>query len=332
MRSLPPLIRYCFSKLWNRQFLIFLFFLALSTTFWLFQALNETYEEDFLVPIELRGVPTNVVITSDLPTHLRATLRDKGIVLLSYKYTNRFKPVVIDFSVWSTPSGHIVIEGADLSKQVSAQLMGSTQLLSVNPDALDFYYNYGEYKRVPVVLQGRAKAARLYALSDTRLSQDSVTVYASRSQLDTITAAWVQSFDYRNLSDTTRVEGNFVRVAGAKFVPARVGITFCIDRMVEKSVMVPVQQVNFPATKQLRTFPASVQVTFQVAMGLYRRITSESFVLVVNYEDLLQNRGTSCHLSLKTIPAGVSHVRITPQDVEYIIEEIPENAPDIEGE
>ena len=102
-------------------------------------------------------------------------------------------------------------------------------------------------------------------------------------------------------------------------------VTFCIDRLVEKTVQVPVQQVNFPASKQLRTFPATVNVTFQVGMGLYRNITSENFVLVVNYEDLLKNKTNLCHLSLKTIPKGVSHARINPQDVEYIIEDIDED-------
>ena len=65
-------------------------------------------------------------------------------------------------------------------------------------------------------------------------------------------------------------------------------------------------------------------------MGLYRQITNENFVLVVNYEDLLRTKGNQCHLSLKTIPAGVSHVRITPQDVEYVIEEIPDYDADSE--
>ena len=117
---------------------------------------------------------------------------------------------------------------------------------------------------------------------------------------------------------------------GAKFVPNKVSVTFCVDRLVEKTVQVPVQQVNFPASKQLRTFPATVNVTFQVGMGLYRSITSENFVLVVNYEELLRNKTNVCHLSLKTTPTGVSHVRISPQDVEYIIEEIPEDETDNE--
>jgi YbbR domain-containing protein len=322
--SLPPFVRYCLSKIWNKQFLIFLFFLALSSVFWIFQTLNETYEEDFQVPLELRNVPSNVVITTDLPENLHILLRDKGSQLLAYRYTRQFKPVVVDYNTYSNPSGHVSILGNELQRQIAAQLLPGTQMLGLKPDTLDFYYNFGQFKRVPIRPLGEVRAGRLYSLAKTVYSEDSVTVYASREQLDTITAAYLQPFNLRNLTDTTHVKSNFVKVKGAKFVPAQIGVTFCIDRLVEKTIQVPVQQVNFPASKQLRTFPATVKVTFQVGMGLYRKITSENFVLVVNYEDLLKNKSTRCHLSLKTIPEGVNHVRISPQDVEYVIEEIPD--------
>lgn len=323
-------IRHCFSILWNRQFLIFLFFLALSAIFWVFQALGETYEEDFQVPIELKNVPGNVVITTDLPQALHVTLRDKGNLLLAYHYTRQLKPVVIDFNTCSNASGHVVVPAVDFMRQIAPQLMPGTQVVGVKPDTVEFYYNYGLCKRVPVVVQGTVRPDRLFTLAGVQQSRDSVLVYASKNQLDTITAAYSKPLSLLNLTDTTHVRAEFVKVKGAKFVPNQVDLTFCIDRLVEKTVQVPVRQVNFPASKQLRTFPTTVSVTFQVGMGLYRQITSENFVLVVNYEDLLRTKGNQCHLSLKTIPTGVSHVRINPQDVEFVIEEIPDYDADAE--
>lgn len=239
--------------------------------FWIFQTLNETYEEDFQVPLELRNVPSNVVITTDLPENLHILLRDKGSQLLAYRYTRQFKPVVVDYNTYSNPSGHVSILGNELQRQIAAQLLPGTQMLGLKPDTLDFYYNFGQFKRVPIRPLGEVRAGRLYSLAKTVYSEDSVTVYASREQLDTITAAYLQPFNLRNLTDTTHVKSNFVKVKGAKFVPAQIGVTFCIDRLVEKTIQVPVQQVNFPASKQLRTFPATVKVTFQVGMGLYRK-------------------------------------------------------------
>lgn len=318
------------SWLWNKQTFIFLFFLALSTTFWVFQTLNETYEEDFVVPLELRNVPNNVVVTTDLPTDVHVSLRDKGSVLLAYRYTRKLRAVTVDFNTYSNGMGHVTIQGSELSKQVASQLLASTQMISFKPETLEYYYNYGLCKRVPVVVQSNVQTGKMFSLSNILTDHNTVLVYASKEILDTITAAYTKPYALRNAVDTTRVKLPFSQIRGAKFVPNSINVAFCVDRVVEKTVQVPVQQVNFPASKQLRTFPATVSVTFQVTMGQYRNITSDNFVLVVNYEELLKNKTNVCHLSLKTIPTGVSHVHISPQDVEYIIEEVSDD--EIESE
>ena len=62
----------------NREFLIFLFFLIVSGTFWLLMALNETVEREFEVPVSLVGVPKDVVITTDIQDTRKGTPRGKG--------------------------------------------------------------------------------------------------------------------------------------------------------------------------------------------------------------------------------------------------------------
>lgn len=328
MPEMNQFVRRCVSVVWNRQCLIFLFFLGLSTAFWFFQTLNETYEEEIDIPFEVINVPSNVVVTTDLPPALRVSVRDRGVQLLSYLYGKKPGKVMIDFAGYSNPSGYVNVSSAELLKLIGGKFEQSTQVTSLQPENVDFYYNYGQCKRVPVVMQGQVSAARLYSISREELKPDSVTVYAAQELLDTITAAYTENVVLRDIADTTRLDVKFRPVKGAKFTPGKATLDVCVDRLVEKSVMVSVQQINFPATKQLRTFPAKVRVTFQVGMGLYRKITDKNFVLVVNYEDLLRNNNNTCHLSLKTMPAGVSHVRITPQEVEYVIEEIPENETD----
>ena len=40
----------------SKEFVIFLFFLALSGIFWLSLTLNETYEREFAVPVSVVGI------------------------------------------------------------------------------------------------------------------------------------------------------------------------------------------------------------------------------------------------------------------------------------
>ena len=70
----------------NREFLVFLFFLILSGAFWLLMSLNETYEKEIEVPVQLVEVPKNVVLISDSTVNVRVAVRDKGFSLLAYLY------------------------------------------------------------------------------------------------------------------------------------------------------------------------------------------------------------------------------------------------------
>ena len=315
-------VKNCWSRLWNRQFLTFLFFLLLSSVFWFLQSGYETVEREFSIPVRLVGVPDNVVLTTDPPTSVRVTLRDRALTLISYRYFRKLGPIVIKWDEVSTSGGHISLSTGDLVKPLlSAQAAAGTKLVSVRPETIEFYYNYGQSKVLPVVFQGKVTPDSAYSLVSLDVEPRYVRVYASRAVLDTLTAAYIEPLWLRDLTDTTSVKCRFVKVPGAKFVPQSARVTIITDRMIEKTVQVPVQGVNFPASKTLRTFPPKVNITFQVGMSQYKRITPESFVLVVNYADLLKNTDNRCHLSLKSVPIGVRRARINPADVEYVIED-----------
>ena len=72
----PALYIALFYFIVEKEFLIFLFFLIVSGTFWLLMALNETVEREFEVPVSLVGVPKDVVITTDIQDTLKVTLRE----------------------------------------------------------------------------------------------------------------------------------------------------------------------------------------------------------------------------------------------------------------
>ncbi len=129
MRSVRNILKavrnFLFSGL-NKEFLIFLFFLALSGAFWLLMTLNETMEREFKIPMRLTGVPGNAVITGELPDTVRVTVRDKGFTLVTYD----FRPLVFRFSNYADEDeGKGVIPLTDVQKQVLSQMYGSSKLL-----------------------------------------------------------------------------------------------------------------------------------------------------------------------------------------------------------
>mgnify|MGYP007047912408 FL=1 len=312
-----------FSKILNRQFLKFLFFVALSTCFWLFQNLSSSYEMEFEVPVKLVNVPEKAVITTPPQSSLRVVLKDHGSTLLQYRYFTDFSPVTIDFSQYEGRGGHVSVLTRELIKRLTRQLSSSTHLASYRPDTIEYYFNYGAHKRLPVRFRGRVATDGQMRVSGVSVIPDSVSVYALESVLDTMTAAYTTAFEIAALRRDTDLMVPIHGVRGAKFVPSQVKTKVYVDMITEKTVQVPVEMVNFPATKVLRTFPPKVNVTFQIGASKYNSVSAGNFVIVVSYDELINNVSGKFPPRLKTLPAGVSHARISPGEVEFVIEDIP---------
>ena len=305
----------------SREFLIFLFFMFVSFSFWLLQVLNDDYETEYTVSLRMKDVPDNVVLTSELPSNMKITLKDRGTVLVNYSWGQGLLPLTLDFTEYSDKGNQVRIPSMSLAKKISAQLSQSTKLVAIKPDTLEFIYTKGAAKTVPVKLCGTITPERQYYVSDTIFSPDSVRVYAPKAILDTITAAYTKTVDFEGVSDTVRKRVSIAPVKGARFIPDYSDLTLKVDVYAEKTVDVPVVGVNFPHDKVLRTFPSKVKVTFQIGLSRFMEVGADDFQVVVDYNDLQNEGGDKCRLQLKEMPKGVNHVRVNPKKMDYIIEQ-----------
>ena len=286
----------------SREFFIFLFFFFVAGGFWLLQTLNNDYEADFSIPVRLKGVPNNVVITSEPASELRIKVKDKGTVLLNYMLGKSFYPVILDYADYKGVDNQVRIYPSQFEKKVLNQLNAS--------------------KLVPVKLRGTLSAGREYYLSDTIFSPDSVLVYAPQGVLDTIAVAYTQPVKLEDISDTLRQQVPLRIQKGVKFVPSSIEMMLPVDIYTEKTVEVPLRGVNFPADKVLRAFPSKVQVTFQVGLSHFRQINADDFHIYVSYEELLRLGSDKYTVKIKNLPKGVSQVRFNPAQVDFLIEQV----------
>ena len=320
LRTLEKIRSFLLAKK-SREFLIFLFFVFVSFCFWLLQVLNDDYETELSMQLKLKNVPENVVLTSELPNELKIGVQDKGTVLINYLLGKSLYPVTIDFEEYQDKGNQIRFLSSALSKRVTGQLSQSTKLLAIKPDTLELIYTRGEGKKVPVCLRGEVEAERQYYISERIFSPDSVMVYAPQEILDTITAAYTETLHVEEISDTTRHRVGIMPVKGARFTPSYSDITFMVDMYSEKTVEVPVQGINFPEDKLLRTFPSKVQVTFQVGLRQFKTVNAEDFTVVVDYQTLEKEKSEKCKPVLLKSPANVNLIRVAPAEIDYIIEQ-----------
>ena len=321
MRSVRNILKavrnFLFSGL-NKEFLIFLFFLALSGAFWLLMTLNETMEREFKIPMRLTGVPGNAVITGELPDTVRVTVRDKGFTLVTYD----FRPLVFRFSNYADEDeGKGVIPLTDVQKQVLSQMYGSSKLLQVKPGAFDFYFTYGTSKKVPVVFRGKITTNKSYYLAHTEFLPGTVTVYANKKRLDQLRYVEIEPFNYRNLQDTIHKTVRLQRIVGVKIVPNTVRLSVYPDVLTEETIDVPITAINMPPGMVLRTFPSRVTVRFTIGASLFRTVSADQFKVVVDYDELSSNPADKCTLQLRSVPRTVSKAMLEVEKVDYLLEQ-----------
>jgi hypothetical protein len=138
--------------------------------------------------------------------------------------------------------------------------------------------------------------------------------------LDTMQYAYTERQEINNLDRTSSFIATFPQISTIKFEPEEVQVTAHVDYLTEKTIQVPVVGLNFPAGYSLKTFPAQVTIKYIVGSANSKNIVPENFVLATTYEDLINNPSQKLRLKLKSIPLGVTNVRLYPQEVEYLLE------------
>ena len=306
--------------------LAFLFCIAISTGFWAVTALRDTFEVELRVPMQLVDVPDAVRITTELPSEVIVSVRDKGTTLVSYLRRGSLRPLTFSFEDYDngSVSGRGQIPLTDVRTAMLHQLDATTTIQSLRPDTLEFFYNRGLHYRLPVRVQGTFTTTPQNYLRDVEATPDSVDVFAPANVLDTMRYAYTQALTLSDLSKSSIRTVHMIPTRGVKYEPDEVDVKINVDFYAEKSVKVPVIGLNFPPDRRLRTFPSQATVTFRVGSSHMNDITAENFVLAFTYEELINYEPDKLRLHLKSQPDEVANVRISPQEVDYLIEKTVE--------
>ncbi len=314
-------VRNILFKAVNKEFLVFLFFLAISGAFWFVLAVKEPMEKEIAIPVVVTNIPKNLILTDDTFDTLKVTIRDEGYTLLYYQFNKR-PPIKINFNSYFKGDGHSVISSSEVLKMVKARLEKSSQVLSVKPDKIDIFYSSGENKVVPVEINGKFTADEMSFLTQKEVTPDSVTVYATKEQLDMITSVRTEYVIMSDISDVAQRKVRLERVRGVKCVPNVVTVKVNADVSSEGSVEVPVSVVGVPEGKVLRTYPSRASVKFVTGSKMLKQIDPADFRVEADYTEIVNNpQQRFLHLRLVEAPPSVNNAKTVISQVDYLLEQ-----------
>lgn len=308
----------------DRDFLVFLIFLAVSVIFWFMQSIQETTEVSLPYRLKIEDLPKDVVYTSNMPSEINVTYTSKGWNAFYYKFLlNDSYEMSIPFKEINQKSGKIVIDANVLKRAVMKNKLQGMTFKGTTPSKIEVYYSNGQHKRVPVIFNGRISTTAGRYLCGTLLHPDSVDIYAPKHIYGSINKVKTENFTFNELEDTLHTRLALLVPRGAKAIPDSIDAEICVDIFTDKTLQVPIYSENVPHNKIMRTFPLKATVTFLVSATLYESITPSDFLLVVDYNEATAG-SKRCKLYIRQQPEHIRHLRVLPENVEYVIEQSTE--------
>ncbi len=307
----------------SREALVFTFFVIISAIFWLMMTLNDFYDLEVDFPIEIENVEDGTVIISELPEAIHVTLHDKGTELFGYYFRRHNPTVKVDFAARDKGGayGHVNISHAEIQRLLTPLIDPSSRVVGIRPDTLEYFFTRGGMKRVKVAYRGGVQVRPELFIDRVYCDPDSVTVWGEAQFLDSLTVVPTVVMNFNDVNDDISRKIALMPMRGVKFDPAEVTLVIDVDKYVEKKVEVPIIGTNFPGGMTLRTFPAKATVSFNVGIKDYDLYTSDNFVITATYEELMDSPDSLLQLKLRSVPEGITQVKIMPEFVEYLIEQ-----------
>lgn len=305
----------------NRNFLVFLLFLAISIGFWTLKTLNEETTVSINYKLKVLNVPKNVILTSEVPKHIKVNISGRGWNIIPLYTKNKDHAIAVSYDQLEYTNSKITVDNAIMRRSVSKDIGNAIKVVSMSPSLVDLYYTKGKGKIVPIIFSGDVKAEFNHILCGTELLTTTAQVFAPITLYDSIKYVSTEKIYLDNIEDTIVKRVALKQIEGVKIIPDSVDVKICVDLFMEASMSVPIYCNNIPKNKILRTFPPKATVKFKISATQLNEIDEKDFVLEVDFSKI-KNTDKHCKVTLSDIPEGVSQVSIHPDEVEFVIEQV----------
>jgi len=304
----------------SKDALSFLFFLLLTAAFWFSNTANKAREANITIPLRYSALPKDYAIINQPPQEIKLSIRDEGLNLFSYS-KKRLVPLNIDLSQIDDKKGYSKLSSEQILSRLSYYLHPTTSIINFTPDSIFVQYEKMESVVLPIKLELDIELAQQYILSDTiRVIPDKVTAYGSKEALKNLKEVPTEYLVLSQLKGSVLLKVRLLPIESVIFSIDEVDVRAKAEMFTERRTQVPVMFSNVPNNLSIRTFPALVDITYNIGLSHYDT-SYDNITVFVDYHDIKQNKQDKQKLKVISNSSKIFNIKIVPEEVEFILEE-----------
>lgn len=312
----------------NKKFVVFLFFVAISTVFWFLNALSKEYTATIDHPIRYYNFPKDKVLVGKLPNYISIKVNAYGFAILREKYRLKTSFDAIDLNVKNlglrkitgSKSKYYILTRYEQAK-IARQLRKEIKLLEIYPDTIYFDLADIVSKKVNVYPDVDFTLDKQTMLNgEISVEPDSILISGPQTIIDTIDSVKTDFQNFKLLSKLITRNVALQAMDGIIYNTKRVIVTIPAEKFTEKKIKKDIKIKNLPDTLILKLFPNHIDVSYQAALSNFDKISTEDIILSVDFNDTKESLSNKLKLQLESYPAEAKKIKYYPTHVEFIIE------------
>ncbi|MDR3195045.1 MAG: YbbR-like domain-containing protein [Tannerella sp.] len=281
-------------------------------------------EMEIVLPVKYKQVPANIILTDDNPVSILFRVKDKGLVMLNYSWLCKFAPLEVNLKNLSgEDSAAATVSRKTIESCILKQLTSSTALLGFEPQTVEVHYAELQRKELPVVAELSVSPEQGFQLADSMtVTPARVSVFASRTVLDTLRELRTVRMELKNVNRTQTVTLRLREIAGVQMDEDEVEVTAPVEEFTEKRLTIPVLCTGLPENYTLHLFPSTVEVVCNVPVSRFKDVSENDFEIRMPFEEFEANRTAGkLPVRLNKQPSWITYPALNPETVEFIIEQ-----------
>jgi hypothetical protein len=310
---------------WRINIPIFLFFLMLSAILWLLNSLNQEFTTSLHYSVNYINPPKNKVISGEDRSGLNIILKGRGYTLLSFMIKGSQTPLIIDLESTyyhrNGSSGRVYYLSSGIKDVVQNQLGSDLQVISIQPDTVEFTMSGSIKKKVKVIAKLNLKLEKQYLLKGTPVCiPDSIMVSGPAGIIDSLTLIPTETEILNNQSKSVELNLAIQKQDQLIYDKDMITVKLSVEKYTEAEVKVPIKVINLPYGMRLKTFPHDATLRFNIPLSDYSKLSPGLFNVVVNYKELGEKNVNKLNVIVRDAPEFAYSLKSSPKTVEFIVE------------
>ena len=311
-------------------------FLTIATFIWFLHTSNRQRAIKIPFTLEHKGIPSSILLSEDLPNKVEVKIIDSREEFFIKNYdgtltqntrslesSNNDSKLFYNNSNLISQEKEVALFSKEQLEQEARRFIYSSSTITSIPNGIEIKYKWQGSKKVPVKLPSEPQLLPQQTLLDSiSFSPDSVVAYGEVQLLDNLEVAYLEPIKQELTNGNNVLQLNIKTPKNLTFSEKVIEVTIPIELITEKTLEIPISKLNFPTNIVLHTFPSTVKVSFSVSVSNFKKVNTEDFSIVMDYNDLKNNVSKKQSIKVECKNPKVSNVSFYPREVEFLLEEL----------